>query len=76
MNAGSCKTEHLLRIFETLKKRGVNALQIDEMGRSALHYAVKSKSKELVDLLITQGADPKLLDKEGHSPLTFYLKGK
>lgn len=75
-NSSGCKLEHLKRIYETLKKRGVDCLELDGHGRSALHYAVKAGSKELVQMLVEQGADPKTQDKDGNTPLTLYLKGK
>ena len=74
-NSQGCKPEHLKRIYETLKKRGVNCLEQDGYGRSALHYAVQSASKELVLLLLEQGAKPSLTDAEGGSALTMYLEG-
>jgi len=67
--------EHLKRIYETLKKRGVDCLEADGFGRTALHYAVLGKKEELVDMLLVQGADPKTQDIYGHTPLTLYLKG-
>ena len=42
-NAVGCKYEHLRRIYDTFKKRGVNCLETDNFNRSALHYAVISR---------------------------------
>lgn len=42
MNAGGCSFEHLKRIYETLKKRGVKTQAKDIFQRTALHYSVKS----------------------------------
>jgi ankyrin repeat protein len=58
-----------------LKKRGVNCLEADGLGRSALHYAVGGGQKELVEMLLDQGADPRVVDIHGDTPLTLYLKG-
>jgi ankyrin repeat protein len=66
----------LRRIYDTLKKRGVDCLAADGFGRTALHYAVASRSRELVDLLIREGASASSIDMHGYSPLTLYLRGK
>ena len=42
----------ILRIFKTLKDRGVDCLCTDSLGNNALHYAVKCRAIELVDLLL------------------------
>lgn len=44
-NASSCSLEHLTRIYETLKKRGVDVKAKDIFQRNALHYAVMSESQ-------------------------------
>ena len=54
----------------------MDCLGADGFARTALHYAVQSRSKELVDLLLEQGASPTAEDMYGYSPLTLYLKGK
>ena len=56
--------------------RGVNCLEQDGYGRTALHYAVESRNKDLVLMLLSEGADPTLQDVYGFSPLILYLKGK
>ena len=71
-----CKPDLQRRIFNTLKKRGVDCLEKDGYARTALHYVVESGSTELVDLLLADGGDPAAKDIYGHSPLTLYLQGK
>ena len=51
----------------------MDCLEQDGNGRTALHYAVQSASKELVQMLIVEGADPKVMDKDGFSPFIMYL---
>ena len=76
-NAASCKPEHLNRIYDTLKRRGVDCLAVDGFGRTALHYAVASRAHDLVIRLLQEGgASATAIDMHGQSPLTVYLKGK
>lgn len=44
MNAASCSSEHLMRIYQAFKKRGVDCKAKDIYQRTALHYAVISDS--------------------------------
>ena len=75
-NASSCRVEHLKKIYTALRLRGVNCLEQDGYGRTALHYAVESRNRDLVLMLLEEGADPAILDMYGYSPLIMYLKGK
>ncbi len=44
---------HILkRIYDQLKKRGVNCLEQDSLGNNALHYAVDCQCYELCKILI------------------------
>jgi ankyrin repeat protein len=52
MNASSCSLEHLKRIYDALRKRGVDVRAKDIYNRNALHYAVIGGSIELVALLL------------------------
>ena len=52
MNASSCSFEHLKRIYEAFMKRGVDCKEKDKFLRTALHYAVISKSLQLVNMLL------------------------
>lgn len=42
----------MMRIYQQLKKRGVNCLELDYQNRSALHYAVNGGTFNLVEILI------------------------
>jgi hypothetical protein len=52
MNSKVCKAEHLERIYQTLKKRGVKLEAKDGFKRTALHYAVENRSALLVENLL------------------------
>jgi len=54
----------------------VSCLDVDNFGRSCLHYAAQSHHQFLVDKLIKEGASSTQLDIHGFSPLVLYLKGK
>jgi len=49
------------------QKSDVNAPQAD--GATALHWAVFKSNKELVDILLKAGANPKAANREGSTPL-------
>ena len=49
------------------QKDDVNAPQAD--GATALHWAVFKSNRELVDILIKAGANPKAANREGSTPL-------
>jgi hypothetical protein len=49
------------------QKNDVNAPQAD--GATALHWAVFKSNRELVDILIKAGANPKAANREGSTPL-------
>lgn len=67
-----------MRIYETLKKRGVDVKAKDNYGRTALHYSVISESLDLVKLLLESKNEYKVneVDNDGHTPLSYFLKGK
>jgi ankyrin repeat protein len=76
MNAGKCPEDHLKRIYKELRRRGVNPHDTDEMGRTALHYAVASNSIFMVDQLVNiEGVKVNQFDMQGHSALTSFAKG-
>jgi hypothetical protein len=44
-------------VVEMLVRRGADVDKVDEQGCTALHHAVRVKSEEMVELLLTAGAD-------------------
>lgn len=63
-------------VVKTLVKNGVqiNALSHSKLSfipqNTALHAAIAgAKSIEVIDFLLTNGADPNISDSEGHTPL-------
>jgi ankyrin repeat protein len=90
MNADGCSFEHLKRIYETLKKRGVDVKAKDMYHRTALHYAVISQCLQLVNMLVCGHTITNLtftesrvsdynineIDIDGHSPFSYCLRGK
>ena len=65
-----------MRIYKTLKQRGVDCLESDKLGSNALHYAVKCQATELVRMLIYDNIQVNKINEDGHSPLSLALKGK
>ncbi len=53
-NCSSCSAVHLDRIYLTLKRRGVDMAAVDNYSRTALHYAVKSNSLQLVQKILNE----------------------
>ena len=67
---------HILRrIYDQLRKRGVNCLEIDSLGNNALHYAVQSNCYDLCSILLDEGIQVNAVNSEGHSPLSLLMKG-
>ncbi len=66
----------LQRIYNELKKRGVNCLEQDSLGNNALHYAVDCQCYELCQILIEDKIDVNAINNAGFSPLTILIKGK
>ena len=51
--------------FETIIEKGANVNARDEKGRTALMHAAELNDVEILEYLITAGADPALRDKKG-----------
>lgn len=75
MNSKVCKADILERIYQTLKKRGVNIDARDGFKRTALHYAVENRSVLLVENLLDYGLSTQDVDMYGYTPLAIYIKG-
>ena len=73
-NSENCKAV-IVRIFKTLKSRGVDCLCTDNSGSNALHYAVMCKANEIVNLLLLERIDVNQVNDEGHSPLSLAMRG-
>lgn len=63
-------------VVKTLVKNGaeINAISHSKLSfipkNTALHAAIAgAKSKEVIEFLLTNGADPTISDSEGHTPL-------
>jgi len=65
----------IMRIFNTLKDRGVDCLCQDSLQNNALHYAVKCHASDLVSVLLSHGIQVNVVNTEGQSPLSLALKG-
>jgi RNA polymerase sigma factor (sigma-70 family) len=55
-------------LLEAMLVDGVDVNEPDVMGRTLLHWAVENGHPDAVELLMRNGADPDLRDREGRSP--------
>jgi len=66
-------------VFEALKIHKDNLKQLinkaDVVGKTALHYAAENHREELIRLLLENGSDPSLSDKDYNTPLHLVCKG-
>ena len=74
-NANGGQFHILKRIYDALKKRGVNCLERDISGSNALHYAIRSNCFDLCQILVSEGIGINDINNDGHSPLSLYMKG-
>jgi ankyrin repeat protein len=69
-----CKRKTNLRgIANILLENGSEVNVQTYSGKSALHYACEMHLAELVEVLCPFGADPNLVDQEGHTPMHLVL---
>jgi ankyrin repeat protein len=66
--APAIKGNHL-NVAQLLIENGANIGIKDELGRTAIHYAVQHEQIELLELLIKLGADLNIADINGITPL-------
>jgi len=55
----------------TLLKKGVDVNEKDNIGKTALRYAVEKQDAKIVKLLLKYGADPNARDKHNNTPLMY-----
>ena len=55
--------------IKNLIKDKVNLNQKDGLGQTSLHLAVNHENKDVIELLIVEGADVNVIDNEGESPI-------
>ncbi|QQV75728.1 hypothetical protein H6P87_01293 [Rickettsia tillamookensis] len=59
-----------LELVETLYSKGADAQYKDQLGRTALHHAIKANcGEELIQFLIEHSTDINYRDKSGLTPL-------
>ena len=57
-----------ISLLEAMLVDGVDVNEPDSMGRTLLHWAVENNHIEAIDLLLKNGADQNLRDRDGRSP--------
>ena len=65
-----------LDIFDSEEDRKEFINEVDKEGYSALHLSVSSKSSRIAMKLLQNGADPKVVDKKGETPLQLAINKK
>ena len=75
-NATGGQMHILKRIYDQLRKRGVDCLATDALGCNALHYAVECNCYDLCKILLDEGVNVNKVNNVGHSPLTMHMKGQ
>ncbi|KAL3633454.1 hypothetical protein CASFOL_022216 [Castilleja foliolosa] len=63
-------------LLQHLLRKGMDANETDNNGRTALHIAASNGRLECVSLLLDYGADPNRTDFEGNVPLWDAMRGK
>ncbi len=67
-------SRYTIGIKRLLKDSNLDVNCHDDVGMSALHYAISNKYYKAVDLLLKHSADPSLLDRRGFSPLGYAFR--
>jgi len=75
LHGGNADRVKLQEIYTQFVKRGVKHMAVDIYGRTALHYAIISKNKPIINILLNSQYDPNIVDLEGHTPLSLLVKG-
>lgn len=63
------KTKHNECLIRLLLSAPVNVNATDSKGNTALHYACRMKSQNIIPLLLKANADPSLKNKDGESSI-------
>ena len=71
MNAAALNTPEVASL---LLEAANNINQQDKEGRSALTLAVENNKIEMIDLLLSKGADTQVLDREGNTLYHYAVK--
>lgn len=62
------------KFLEYFSEEGFDIDFKDDRGRTLLHNAVQKNEPSIVELLVEEGADPNILDKDKYSPLGLALR--
>ena len=67
----SVQTSHFPTVEYILEQHQGSINDVDDKGKTALHWAVELEQMDIVSLLIENGADPQLPDKKGNTPINY-----
>jgi ankyrin repeat protein len=73
MNAAASNRDTAVLVTLLSKIKDIN--QINPQGQSALTLAVKGNSTQVIDLLLSKGADVKVLDRKGNNLVYYAVEG-
>ena len=63
----------IVNLFFEIFENKIDLKVTDHFGRTALHNACMTRSKEVVEILVNKGSNINTFDKEGYSPLYYAL---